>query len=67
MPADHGGPGASMRRSQALRVAARVFEVILFDRTDRKEKHLSRKVLQTVIAPVPGPLAVLQPRAAGET
>lgn len=29
--AAHGGPGAATRRSQALRVAARAFEVILFD------------------------------------
>ena len=29
--AAHGDPGAATRRSQALRVAARAFEVILFD------------------------------------
>ncbi len=31
MLAAHGGPGTAMRRSQALRVAARAFEAILFD------------------------------------
>ena len=33
--AAHGGPGAATRRSQALRVAARAFEVILFDGADQ--------------------------------
>ena len=69
--AAHGGPGAATRRSQALRVAARAFEVILFDGAGRQEKEncippLSRPRPQAVIAPVPGPLA-LQPRTAGET
>ena len=61
--AAHGGSGAAMRRLQALRVAARAFEVILFDRNIRggREKllpSLSHPYPQAVIAPVPGPLAV---------
>ena len=69
--AAHGGSGAATRRSQALRVAARAFEVILFDgagRTGRKTAStLIPSAPQAVIAPAPGPLAVLQPRTEGET
>jgi len=70
--AAHGGSGAATRRSQALRVAARAFEVILFDGAGRQEKEncippLSRPRPQAVIAPVPGPLAALQPRTEGKT
>ena len=40
--AAHGGPGAATRRSQALRVAARAFEIILFDgAAGRKRKTVS--------------------------
>ena len=61
--AAHGGSGAAMRRLQALRVAARAFEVILFDGAGGQEREnctppLSRPLPQAVIAPVPGPLAV---------
>ena len=70
--AAHGDPGAATRRSQALRVAARAFEVILFDGAGRQKREncippLSRPRPQAVIAPVPGPLAVLQPRTEGKT
>ena len=70
--AAHGDPGAATRRSQALRVAARAFEVILFDGAGGQEREnctppLSRLLPQAVIAPVPGPLAVLQPRTEGKT
>ncbi len=70
--AAHGGPGAATRRSQALWVAARTFEVILFDGAGGQEREnctppLSRPLPQAVIAPVPGPLAVLQPRTEGKT
>lgn len=34
----HGGPGAATRRSQALRVAARAFDVILFDGAEGKRE-----------------------------
>lgn len=34
----HGGPGAATRRSQTLRVAARAFDVILFDGTEGKRE-----------------------------
>jgi len=66
MLAAHGGPGAAMRRSQALRVAARAFEVILFDGPDgqggkNRFPPLHRPRPQAVIAPVPGPLAVHSP------
>ena len=70
--AAHGGPGAATRRSQALRVAARAFEVILFDGADGQKREnctppLFRPLPQAVIAPVPGPLAALQPLTEGKT
>ena len=63
--AAHGGSGAAMRRLQALRVAARAFDVIFM--TDWNRENIpSLSCPQAVIASVPGPLA-LQPRAVGET
>ena len=47
--AAHGDPGAATRRSQALRVAARAFEVILFDGAGQagREKYLPSLILPT--------------------
>ena len=48
--AAHGGPGAATRRSQALRVAARAFEVILFDGAGQAGRG---KQLPSFILPAP--------------
>lgn len=53
----HGSPGAATRRSQALRVAARAFDVILFDGAEglKGKGFPPRPPPQAVIAPVSEP------------
>ncbi len=69
--AAHGGSGAAMRRSQALRVAARAFDVILFDGNIRAgtEKLSFRPVCtrRQSSRPCLGRLLFSQPRTDRET
>ncbi len=68
--AAHGGSGAAIRRLQAIRIAARAFEVILFDGQTAGVKtaslHICHPRPQAVFASALEPLA-LKPRSVGET